>query len=110
MVRKNLNKKSAHGIINVFPSGGIEYGYREKNGQVMKAKSGPTLDSSNQNIKVEKIKEYVYFYVNDKNEWVKIGELNIKNWGKSIYIGLATLSHDNTQLTTVTYNNIHLSN
>ena len=32
------------------------------------------------------------------------------NWGKSIYIGLATLSHDNSQLTAVTYNNIHLSN
>jgi hypothetical protein len=110
MVRKNLNKNSAHGIINVFPSGATEYGYREKNGQVMKAKSGPKLDSSNQNLKVEKIKEYVYFYVNDKNEWVKIGELNIKNWGKSIYIGLATLSHDNSQLTAVTYNNIHLSN
>jgi hypothetical protein len=110
MIRKNLNKKSAHGIINVFPSGGTEYGYREKNGQVMKAKSGPTLDSSNQNLKVEKIKEYVHFYVNDKNEWVKIGELNINNWGKSIYIGLATLSHDNSQLTAVTYNNIHLSN
>ena len=110
MVRKNLNKNSAHGIINVFPSGATEYGYREKNGRVMKAKSGPKLDSSNQNLKVEKIKEYVHFYVNDKNEWVKIGELNINNWGKSIYIGLATLSHDNSQLTTVTYKNIHLSN
>ena len=110
MVRKNLNKNSAHGIINVFPSGATEYGYREKNGQVMKAKSGPKLDSSNQNLKVEKIKEYVYFYVNEKNDWVKIGELNINNWGKSMYIGLATLSHDNSQLTTVTYNNIHLSN
>ena len=56
------------------------------------------------------VDEIDYFYVNDKNEWVKIGELNINNWGKSIYIGLATLSHDNSQLTTVTYKNIHLSN
>jgi glucan 1,3-beta-glucosidase len=108
MVRKNLNKNSAHGIVNVFPSGATEYGYREKNGQTMKAKSGPKLDSSNQNLKVEKIKEYIHFYVNEKNEWVKIGELNINNWGKSIYIGLATLSHDNSQLTAVTYSNIKL--
>ncbi|MEE3189178.1 MAG: cellulase family glycosylhydrolase, partial [Candidatus Neomarinimicrobiota bacterium] len=108
MVRKNLNKNSAHGIVNVFPSGATEYGYREKNGQTMKAKSGPKLDSSNQNLKVEKIKEYIHFYVNEKNEWVKIGELNINNWGKTIYIGLATLSHDNSQLTTATYSNIKL--
>ena len=76
----------------------------------MKAKSSPKLDWSNQNLKVEKIKEYVYFFINKKNGWAIIGELNIKNWGKTIYIGLATLSHDNSQLTTVTYNNIHLSN
>ena len=44
-----------------------------------------------------------------KNGWAIIGELNIKNWGKTIYIGLATLSHDNSQLTTITYNNIHFS-
>jgi len=76
----------------------------------MKAQSGPKLDWSNQNLKVEKIIEYFHFYVNDRNEWAKIGELNINNWGKSIYTGLATLSHDNSQLTTVTYNNIYLSN
>jgi hypothetical protein len=110
MVRKSLNNNSAHGIINIFPSGATEYGYREKNGQMMVAKSGPRLDKSKQNLKVQKIKDYVHFFVEQNNDWVKIGELNIKKWGRNVYVGLATLSHDNSQLTTATYKNIQISN
>ena len=110
MVRKSLNNNSAHGIINIFPSGATEYGYREKNGQMMVAKSGPRLDKSKQNLKVQKIKDYVHFFVEQNNDWVKIGELNIKKWGRNMYVGLATLSHDNSQLTTATYKNIQISN
>ncbi len=100
-----FGRQGAEDLMDIYRSNWIK-----NNDQVMKAKSGPTLDLSNQNLKVEKIKEYVYFYVNEKNDWVKIGELNIINWVKTMYIGLATLSHDNSQLTAVTYNNIHLSN
>ena len=108
MVRKNLNKNSAHGIINIFPSGNTEFGYREKSSQTMKAESGPNLDWSNVRLKVEKNNKIVNFFIQTKNNWLKIGELNIRNWGKGVYIGLATLSHDNSQLTTATYRNIEL--
>ena len=108
MVRKNLNKNSAHGIINVFPGGNSEFGYRQKTGQMMKAKSGPSLNWSNVRLKVEKTDKSLYFYIQTENELLKVGKLNIKNWGKSIYVGLATLSHDNSQLTTATYSNIQL--
>ena len=109
MVRKNLNKNSAHGIINVFPGGSSEFGYREKSGQMMKAKSGPNFNWFNVMLKVDKIDKSLYFSIQIKNEWVVVEKLNIHNWGKSIYVGLATLSHDNSQLTTATYSNIQLN-
>ena len=108
MVRKNLNKNSAHGIINVFPGENSEFGYREKSGQMMKAKSGPNFNWSNVNLKVEKADKSLYFSIQSENVWNKLGELNTHNWGKSMYVGLATLSHDNSQLTTATYSNIKL--
>ncbi|MDP6614544.1 MAG: cellulase family glycosylhydrolase [Candidatus Marinimicrobia bacterium] len=108
MVRKNLNKNSAHGIINVFPSGATEYGYREKNGQAMKAVSGPSLDWSNARLKIKKLDTQVQFFIFKGKTWELIGELDIAKWGKSFYVGIATLSHDNSQLTTATYSNIKL--
>ena len=108
MVRKNLNKNSAHGIINVFPSGATEYGYREKNGQAMKAVSGPSLDWSNARLKIKKLDTQVQFFMFEDRTWELIGELDIAKWGKSFYVGIANLSHDNSQLTTATYSNINL--
>ena len=109
MVRKNLNKNSAHGIINVFPGGSSEFGYRENSGQTMKAKSGPNFNWFNVKLKVDKVDKSLYFSIQTKNEWVEVEKLNIHDWGKSIYVGLATLSHDNSQLTTATYSNIQLN-
>ena len=109
MVRKSLNKNSAHGIINVFPGGSSEFGYREKSGQTMKAKSGPNFNGFNVMLKVEKVDKSLYFSIQTKNEWIEVEKLHIHNWGKSIYVGLATLSHDNSQLTTATYSNMQLN-
>ena len=109
MVRENLNKNSAHGIINVFPGGSSEFGYRENSGQTMKAKSGPNFNWFNVRLKVDKVGKSLYFSIQIKNEWVEVEKLHIHNWGKSTYVGLATLSHDNSQLTTATYSNIQLN-
>ena len=109
MVRKNLNKNSVHGIINVFPGGSSEFGYRENSGQTMKAKSGPNFNWFNVRLKVDKVGKSLYFSIQTKNEWVEVEKLHIHNWGKSTYVGLATLSHDNSQLTTATYSNMQLN-
>ena len=108
MVRKNLNKNSAHGIINVFPSGDTEYGYREKNGYGMKAISGSTLDWSNAKLRVKKAGDTVQFYILKNEQWAIVGELDISDWGRSLYVGIATLSHDNSQLTEARYSEIDL--
>jgi len=108
MIRKSLNKNSAHGIVNIFPSGNTEFGYRIKNGEIMKALSGQKIDWGNARLKIEKSKNMVEFFVFSNNLWDKLGELDITKWRNSFYVGIATLSHDNNQLTKAQYSEINL--
>ena len=108
MIRKSLNSNSAHGLVNIFPSGNTEFGYRTNNGETMKAKSGPQIDLKNAKLKIKKLGKIIEFFVLDSNDWSKLGELNITKWGKSFYVGIATLSHDDSQLTKAQYSEINL--
>ena len=108
MIRKSLNKNSAHGIINIFPSGNTEFGYRNKNGESMKATSGPRINWENAKLKIKKLGSRAKFFVFNDDSWTEIGELDISKWGKSFYVGIATLSHDNNQLTKAQYSEIDL--
>ena len=63
MVRKSLNPNSAHGLINIFPSGNTEFGYRNKNGDSMRATSGPAIDLKNAMLKIqnqERVLSFLY--------------------------------------------------
>ena len=108
MVRKNLNEQSAHGLINVFPTGITEFGYRQENGGTMSAERGPEVNWKNAQLKVKKTGKVIEFFALDNSEWRKIGDMDITMWGKSFYVGLATLSHDNSQLTKAQYSQIDL--
>ena len=108
MIRKSLNSNSAHGLINMFPSGNTEFGYRTNNGETMKAKSGPQIDLTDARLKMKKSGKIIEFFVLSSNDWQKLGELNVSKWGKSFYVGIATLSHDNSQLTKAQYSEIDL--
>jgi len=110
MIRKSLNSNSAHGLINIFPSGNTEFGYRTNNGETMKAKSGPQIDLTDARLKMKKSGKIIEFFVLSSNDWQKLGELNVSKWGKSFYVGIATLSHDNSQLTKAQYSEIVLTN
>ena len=110
MIRKSLNSNSAHGLINMFPSGNTEFGYRTNNGETMKAKSGPQIDLTDARLKMKKSGKIIEFFVLSSNNWQKLGELNVAKWGKSFYVGIATLSHDNSQLTKAQYSEIVLTN
>ena len=108
MIRRNLYDNSAHGIINFFPSGNTEYGFRVNNRETMQAVSGPSVDWSDARLKLNKIGNIVNFYVLKEEQWRKIGKMDISKWGKSFYVGIATLSHDNSQLTKAQYSDILL--
>ena len=74
----------------------------------MRAISGPAVDLRNAMLKIQKSGKSVEFFILNNNDWEKLGELNISRWGKSFYVGIATLSHDNSQLTKAQYSKINL--
>ena len=61
-------------------------------------------------LKMKKSGKIIEFFVLSSNDWQKLGELNVAKWGKSFYVGIATLSHDNSQLTKAQYSEIVLTN
>lgn len=109
MIRKSLNSKSAHGLINIFPTGITEFGYRTKDGETMKALRGPELDWENVRLKIIKSRNKAEFFVYSDMLWVKCGETQVLDWGDSFYVGIATLSHDNSQLTKANYSDLSFS-
>ena len=110
MIRKNLNEHSAHGLINIFPTGISEFGYRLQNGGTMIADRGPEVSWENVQLKIEKARNTVRFFILNDGTWEELGKLNIAKWGNSFYVGIATLSHDNSQLTKAQYSKINLTN
>jgi hypothetical protein len=74
----------------------------------MQAISGPQLDWNNARLMIKKSSKTVSFFVTSNSSWEKLGELDISKWSNSIYIGIATLSHDNNQLTKAQYSEIEL--
>ena len=109
MVRSGLKQNSAHGMINIFPGGNTEFGFREKSGDQMKANSGPDLDWNNVKLKVTKKDDSLNFFVFNNDDWIKQGELNIENWGETLFVGVVALSHDDSQLTIAKYSDIFIS-
>ena len=76
----------------------------------MQAIPGPRVDWENARLKIKKNNSSVQFSIFSNNSWELIGELDISKWGNNIFVGLATLSHDNSQLTKAIYSDIELIN
>ena len=110
MVRNNLSDSSAHALINIFPYGNTEFSYRQNEGEKMFAVSGPFLAFPNAKLKLQRDKDKIKGLVNLNGEWEIIDSVIIPNLKNKIYVGLATLSHDNNQLTKAVYSKLQIMN
>ena len=110
MIRNNLSGSSAHALINIFPYGNTEFSYRQNEGEQMFAVSGPSLAFPNAKLKLQRNKDKIIGLVNLNGEWEIIDSVIIPNLKNKIYVGLATLSHDNNQLTKAVYSNLQIMN
>ena len=110
MVRNSLSDSSSHALINIFPYGNTEFSYRQNSGERMFAVSGPSLDFTNAKLKLQREKNIIKGFVNVNNEWQIVDSVMIPNLKNMIYLGLATLSHDNTQLTKAIYSDLQIIN
>ena len=109
MARNNLDKHSSHALINIFPYGNTEFGYRSSDGETMSAISGLSLSIPGAKLKLERKENTLtgMVYVNDR--WTESGSVTIPGLNKSVFLGLATLSHDNSQLTKAVYSGLKIS-
>lgn len=109
MARNNLDKHSSHALINIFPYGNTEFGYRSSDGETMSAISGLSLSIPGAKLKLERKENTLtgMVYVNDR--WTASGSVTIPGLNKSVFLGLATLSHDNSQLTKAVYSGLKIS-
>ena len=95
MARNNLDDNSAHALINVFPYGNTEFSFRLKNGELMSHFPGNSVEFPNVKLKLER-KENNFtgsIFLNDV--WEDLGTITLDGIGDKMFIGLATLSHDN---------------
>ena len=109
MARNSLADQSSHALINIFPYGNTEFGYRSSYGETMSAISGLALSIPGAKLKLERKGNTLtgMVYVNDR--WRESGSVTIPELNKKIFLGLATLSHDNKQLTKAVYSSLKIS-
>ncbi|SVB03267.1 uncharacterized protein METZ01_LOCUS156121, partial [marine metagenome] len=108
MARNSLADHSSHALVNVFPYGNTEFGYRSTDGETMSAISGLVLPIPGAKLRLDRKENTItgMVYVNDR--WTKSGSVTISGLNKKIFIGLATLSHDNNQLTKAIYSDLKI--
>jgi glucan 1,3-beta-glucosidase len=110
MVRKDLSSKSPYVLINVFPDGRTENSWRMDRAVSAQAKSGPGLQFGDAMLRLSRVNNTIHVEVSEDGSFFeKINELNIPSIATTAFVGLATLSHDNSQLVTAKYSNIELN-
>jgi len=109
MVRNSLAGHSSHALVNVFPYGNTEFGYRSSDGETMSAISGLVLSIPGAKLRLDRKENTLtgMVYVNDR--WAESGSVTIPGLKKKIFFGMATLSHDNSQLTKAVYSGLKIS-
>ena len=76
----------------------------------MSAISGLALSIPGAKLKLERKDNTLTGMVYGKDRWRESGSVTIPGLNKSIFLGLATLSHDNSQLTKAVYSGLQISN
>lgn len=107
MVRGSLDPDAPHAFICAFPSGGVEMGWRMESGDVMSAEGGGQGEFPNISFRIRRAgSDILIDYSTAPGEWKTEGPLSIPAIGEVAYVGIATLSHDNSELVEATYSNI----
>ncbi|MFQ6611138.1 MAG: glycoside hydrolase family 5 protein [Fidelibacterota bacterium] len=103
MARTSLDINSAHALINVFPFGNTEFGSRDETGSMMQALSGPSTEINNTVLRLTRKHNVISGSVLISDEWMDVGEIKFDNLNSTLFVGIATLSHDNSRLTRAVY-------
>lgn len=108
MYRESLSPDSPHVLINVFPFGNTEFGYRESKAGLMIAKSGPAVELPGANLRLTRSGDQFSAMIKKDRKWVSAGEITLNQSSMGL-LGLAILSHDNNQLTKAVFEDLKIT-
>ena len=101
MLRSGLEPGAAHALINVFPHGLLEMGYREIPGASMKALPAGDGALPGLRLKLERRGDRITAFAaaGDEDFGDPRGQVQLPGLPEQVFVGFAVLSHDDAQLT-----------
>lgn len=104
MIRAGLDPGAPHALLNLFPSGDVQFATRPTRDGDTTASNAGRIDVGAAFIRLTRRGDTVEAaYRRDGQAWVPVGTANLPNARGPLFAGLAVLSHDNSQLTTATF-------
>jgi hypothetical protein len=107
MARNSLDPQSSHVLINIFPYGNTEFGYRIGDGEMMQASGGNSAILPGAELELTRVGNTFTGKILIDNEWQTVGEISNDDITSKTLLGIATLSHDNNRLTRAVFNNFN---
>ncbi|TCO85604.1 uncharacterized protein DUF1349 [Chthoniobacter flavus] len=110
MLRETTAAGSAHAMIVTTPGNGFAFQYRATTGGASATVSGPALNAAPNNwVRLTRSGTLITAYVSaDGATWTQVGTAVI-SMASSISAGMAVTSHDNTTVSTATFDNLTLT-
>lgn len=107
MIRETTAAGSARAMMVVTPGNGFAFQYRAATGGASASVSGPALNPAPNNwVRLTRSGTLISAYVSaDGNTWTQVGTA-VVSMASSVSAGLAVTSHDNTQTSTATFDNL----
>jgi hypothetical protein len=107
MIRGGLDDDAVFAALSVRPSGEFEFIRRYHNGQKVKTDGHLGYDFPGINLKITRTEHKIEsWYCKNGESWQKFMTVKLPNLPKKVYCGLFCLSHDNTQLTKASFDNV----
>jgi hypothetical protein len=102
MVRASLEPDAPTVLLSSFASGELQLAVRESKGADMQGKES-SPGKFPRRIRLVRSGLSVTAFFSKGSEWVKLGEASVPGFGRELFVGLISLSHDNRQLGKATY-------
>ncbi len=108
MIRDSLSPDAEHASVFITPSNGVAFQYRSNTGGSSSNENTTGVDAPHWVKIVRSGATFIAYQSSNGSSWTKIGSKSI-SMSSSVYIGLATTSHNDGVVSTATFKNITAS-
>jgi regulation of enolase protein 1 (concanavalin A-like superfamily) len=110
MIRETSGAGSTHAMMAVTPGNGFSFQYRTMTGGAGAYTAGPAINAAPNNwVRLTRSGTLLTGYVSaDGATWTQVGTVTI-SMASSVSAGLAVTSHNNSQLSTATFDNVSVT-